>query len=146
MKKILIKSMYSDLWTTVNNQAILIFRIAVSLELIVVHGLKKIGIGTVAAEVVPNPLDIPETLNQLFAVSANLVFPLFIIAGLFTRIATIPILAVTLTGYFVVHGNDSLIVRDVPFMFSVAFLFIAAVGPGRFSLDYFFSKSKYSRP
>jgi len=127
--------MWSDLGSVWNNRGIFIFRLLVSGELIIVHGLKKIGVGIAQAEVVPNPFGLPEIVNQIFATGANLVCPLFIIVGLFTRLATLPILAVTLTGYFVVHGNDSLIERDIPFMFSVAFLFILAVGPGSYSLD-----------
>jgi len=127
--------MPSDLGSNWNNRAVLLFRILISGELIIVHGLKKIGVGIAQAEVVPNPLGLPEMLNQVFATGANIVCPLLIILGLFTRLAAIPIVAVTLTGYFVVHGNDSLLERDIPFMFSVAFLFIIAVGPGRYSID-----------
>ena len=120
--------------------AMLFFRIAISLELIIVHGLKKVGIGGIS-EVVPNPFGIPQFLNETLAIAANLLFPQLIIVGLFTRYATIPILAVTLTGYFIVHGNDPLLVRDIPFMFSLGYGLIAIVGPGKYSLDhYFFSK------
>ncbi len=45
--------------------ALLIFRIALSLELIFAHGLKKLGIGVVEAEKVPNPLNLPEAFNSL---------------------------------------------------------------------------------
>lgn len=135
--------MCSDLGSVWNNRAIFLFRFLVSAELIVVHGLKKIGVGIAQAEVVPNPFGLPDAVNQILATGANLICPLFVILGFFTRLAAIPIVAVTLTGYFVVHGNDSLAERDIPFMFSVAFLFIVAVGGGRYSLDHnFFNKLK----
>ena len=114
---------------------ILFFRVAVSVQLIVVHGLKKIGIGTQMAEKVPNPFLLPDGLNQIFAIASNLVFPLFIIVGFYTRISTIPILIVTLSGYFVVHWHDSLLENDVPFMYSVSFLLIAFAGSGKYSID-----------
>lgn len=112
-----------------------LFRSIVSTQLIVVHGLKKIGIGTRVVETVPNPFDFPNWFNDSFAIAANLIFPLFIIAGFCTRWATIPILAVTLSGYFVVHWNDSLLVSDVPFMYSLSFLLIAFLGAGKYSID-----------
>ncbi len=112
-----------------------LFRSIVSTQLIVVHGLKKIGIGTGVVETVPNPFDFPNWFNDSFAIAANLIFPLFIIAGFCTRWATIPILAVTLSGYFVVHWNDSLLVSDVPFMYSLSFLLIAFLGAGKYSID-----------
>lgn len=135
MKTKLSPWLQSDLGNGLNNYIIFIFRIVVSLELIVVHGLKKIGIATAFAEIVPNPFGLPHMVNEPFAITANLICPLFIIVGLGTRIACIPIVIVTLTGYFIVHSGGSLIERDIPFMYSMAFLLIAFTGGGRCSLD-----------
>ncbi|MHC0445339.1 DoxX family protein [Flavobacterium sp. 3-218] len=130
----------SNLGTQLNNVALLVFRIAISAELIYAHGLKKIGIGTAMAEVVPNPLGFSETFNQAFATTANLVMPLFIILGLMTRLATLPILAVTLTGYFVLHFNDPILVKDVPLVYSLCFLLICFTGAGKYSMDHYISR------
>ncbi|RAJ06555.1 putative oxidoreductase [Chitinophaga skermanii] len=121
--------------THILNVALLVFRIVLSLQLMIVHGLKKIGIGVEVAEQVPNPLHLPEVLNSAFAIAGNLVFPVFIIFGLFTRLAILPVLAITLTGYFVLHAHDPLLVKDVPFMYSLSFLFLLVVGPGGYSVD-----------
>lgn len=118
----------------------LIFRFAISLQLMIAHGLKKIGIGVAEAEHVPNPLLLPESLNSFLAISTNLFFPVLVILGLFTRIAVLPILAVTLTGYFIVHWNDPLPAKDMPFMYSVCFLLLLILGPGKYSLDYYINK------
>lgn len=120
--------------------SMLAFRILISVELMMAHGLKKVGVGVAQAETVPNPLHLPTQLNDLFATSANLFFPVLVIIGFFTRLAAIPILAVTLTGYFVVHWNDSLLEKDTPFMYSVSFLLIMILGPGKYSLDHFLNK------
>ena len=120
------------------DSTMLLFRVLLSLEIMIVHGMKKIGIGTTIAEVVPNPFHLPEDINQIMALAANLLFPFFIIIGWCTRWATLPILAVTLTGYFIVHGNDSLLMRDIPFMYSLSFLLIFCLGPGKYSIDKMF--------
>ncbi|ASE61896.2 DoxX family protein [Chryseobacterium indologenes] len=120
--------------------ALLIFRIALSLELIFAHGLKKLGIGVAEAERVPNPLNLPEAFNSLFADAANLFFPVFVILGFLTRAAVLPILAVTLTGYFVLHWNDALLIKDTPFMYSLCYLFLLFVGPGKYSIDHYIRK------
>lgn len=120
--------------------SLLAFRIAVAAELMLAHGLKKIGIGVADVEVVPNPLCLPESLNQLFATTANLFFPVMVMLGLFTRLAVLPTLAVTLTGYFVVHWNDGLMEKDIPFMYSLAFLLLLSFGPGKYSIDNFINK------
>ncbi len=130
----------SDLGSPLYNFALLFFRIAVATELIVVHGLKKIGIGVPVAEVIPNPLGFPDGLNSFLAISANVYLPVLVIFGLFTRLAALPALAVTATGYFIMHGNDSLAERDIPFMFSVSLLMIILLGGGKYSLDSYFSK------
>ena len=122
------------------NITMLFFRIAVSLEMIFVHGFKKLGIGAQEVEKVPNPLHLPETFNYAFAVSANILFPFLVLIGLCTRLATLPTLAVTLTGYFILHWNEALLVKDTPFIYSIVFLMILALGPGRFSIDNYISK------
>jgi putative oxidoreductase len=122
------------------NIGLLVFRILLSAELMIVHGLKKIGIGTTEAEQVPNPLHFPYAFNQAFAITANLIFPVFIILGLFTRFAILPVIAVTLTGYFVVHWHDSLLEKDTPFMYSLSYLLLLALGPGKYSVDYLLHK------
>jgi putative oxidoreductase len=142
MKNVLFSLMQSNVGSTLNNIILLFFRVAVSVELIVAHGLKKVGIGTTFAEVVPNPLGFPDFFNQVFAISANLVMPLFIILGLMTRIAALPILAVTLTGYFILHFNDPLLVKDVPFIYSLCFLLILFLGAGNYSIDHYITRRK----
>jgi putative oxidoreductase len=119
---------------------LLIFRVAIAVQLMLAHGLKKIGVGVANAEIVPNPLHLPNFLNQLFAEAANLVFPVFVIAGLFTRLAVLPVLAVTLTGFFIVHFHDSFLEKDVPFMYSAAYLLLLSFGPGRYSIDYYINQ------
>ena len=118
----------------------LLFRFAISLELMIAHGLKKIGIGVAKAEKIPNPLHIPDVLNQYFAIASNIFFPVLVMIGLFTRLAVLPILTVTLVGYFFVHWNDSLLEKDMPFMYTVAYLLLLAIGPGRYSVDSIITK------
>lgn len=136
MKNLFFSLLRTNAGSDLNNSILLFFRVAVSVELIVAHGLKKIGVGTTFAEVVPNPLGLPDFFNQAFAISANLVMPLFVILGLMTRIAALPILAVTLTGYFILHFNDPLLVKDVPFIYSLCFLLIFFFGAGKYSIDH----------
>ena len=123
------------------NLSMLVFRIAIAAEMIRVHGLKKIGIGPADVEKVPNPLHLPELLNQGIAVSANLLFPMLIIFGFLTRFSLVPILAVTITG-FIFHWNDAYPLQDVPYMYSIAFLLVFSLGPGEYSVDYLIDSRK----
>jgi putative oxidoreductase len=122
------------------NWTMLFFRTLVAIELMMAHGLKKIGIGVAEAEHVPNPLHFPDAFNSGFAIAANLFFPCFIILGFCTRLAALPTLAVTLTGFFVVHWHGTPLEKDTPFMYSVVFLLILALGAGKYSIDYLLYK------
>ncbi|QNL48815.1 DoxX family protein [Olivibacter sp. SDN3] len=119
---------------------LLFFRILLSVEMIYAHGLKKLGIGVAEAEQVPNPMHFPETINNALAVSANIFFPILVIFGLFTRLSVLPILAVTLTGYFVLHFYDEPLVKDTPYMYSLSYLLLFFLGAGKYSVDYLFYK------
>ncbi|WP_426482252.1 DoxX family protein [Chryseobacterium sp. R2ACT005] len=140
MKKLIHTIINTNPAGKLTDTALLVFRILLSVELIVAHGLKKLGVGVSEAEQVPNPLHLPEAFNSLFADAANLVFPVFVIFGFLTRIAVLPILAVTLTGYFILHWNDALLVKDTPFMYSLCYLFLLFVGSGKYSVDNFLTK------
>ncbi|WP_282628113.1 DoxX family protein [Empedobacter sedimenti] len=142
MKTLLHKLFNTEINPKIQNLTLLAFRVLLSAELIYAHGLKKLGVGVSEAEVVPNPLNLPEAFNSLFADAANLFFPVFVILGLATRIAILPILAVTLTGYFVLHFHDAPLVKDTPFMYSLSFLMLLFLGPGKYSLDYFIQRKK----
>ncbi|HEY0427157.1 MAG TPA: DoxX family protein [Pyrinomonadaceae bacterium] len=128
---------YSDVGSGFNNFALLVFRLLLCYEMIRVHGLKKMAKAGGVPEIVPNPLGLPPKLNQLIADFSDLVAPVLVALGLATRISVLPILAVTLTGYFVVHRKDVLSVRDIPYMYSLSYLFIFLIGAGRFSVDYY---------
>jgi putative oxidoreductase len=140
MKKLITKITGTVPDTALFDLSLLIFRVGISVQLMITHGLKKIGVGVPVAEQVPNPLHLPTILNQGFAVSANLLFPVFVIFGLFTRAAILPIIAVTLTGYFVVHWNDSLLEKDMPFLYSLSYLLVLVIGPGKYAMDFWIHK------
>lgn len=127
--------LYSDLGSSFNNIALLIFRILLAIELFRVHGMKKFRLENGRKEQVPNPLHIPEKLNGFVATFSDTVVPFLIILGLGTRFAVLPTIGVTAVGYFVVHRKDSLEVRDIPYMYTLSLLLILALGAGKYSLD-----------
>jgi len=137
MTQIINQILYSDLGTVFNNAALLVFRILLAVELFRVHGMKKFRVENGQKEHVPNPLHLPEKLNGLVATFSDTVVPFFIILGFATRLAVLPTIGVTAIGYFVVHKNDSLEVRDVPYMYTLSLLLILAHGAGKYSLDYY---------
>lgn len=137
MTEIIKQILYSDLGTAFNNTALLVFRVLLAIELFRVHGMKKFRIENGQREQVPNPLHLPEKLNGLVATFSDTVVPFLIILGIGTRLVVLPTIGVTAVGYFVVHRKDSLEIRDVPYMYTLSFLLILALGAGKYSLDYY---------
>ena len=134
----IIKSiLYSDAGSMVNNLALMVFRILLSVELFRVHGMKKFRAENGQKEHVPNPLNLPDKLNGLVAAFSDTVVPFLVILGLGTRLAVLPTIGVTAIGYFVVHRNDPVEVRDVPYMYTLCFLFLLVIGAGTYSLDHY---------
>ncbi|GAA0558440.1 DoxX family protein [Chitinophaga japonensis] len=129
---------YSDLGSDLANAALLGFRVLLAIELFRVHGMKKFRVENGQREHVPNPLHLPDKLNGWMATFADTVVPFLVILGAGTRLAVIPTIGVTAVGYFVVHRRDSLEVRDVPYMYTIALLLLLFLGAGRFSLDTIF--------
>lgn len=128
--------LYSDLGSTLNNAAMLGFRVLLALELFRVHGMKKFKLENGQKEHVPNPLGLPDKLNGFVATVADTVVPFLLMLGIGTRLVILPTIGVTAIGYFVVHRHDSLEVRDVPYVYTLCLLFILLLGAGQFSLDY----------
>jgi len=137
MIEIIKQILHSDLGNSFNNAALLAFRVLLAVELFRVHGMKKFRVENGQKEHVPNPLHLPEKLNGLVATFSDTVVPFLIILGLGTRLAVLPTIGVTAIGYFVVHRNDSLEVRDVPYMYTLSLLLLLALGAGTYSLDYY---------
>ena len=134
----LIKNLlYSDVGSLFNNAALLVFRALLVLELFRVHGMKKFRVQNGEREHVPNPLGLPDKLNAMVATFSDTVVPFLIILGIGTRLAVLPTIGVTAIGYFVVHRNDSIEVRDVPYMYTLSLLLILALGAGTFSIDHY---------
>lgn len=115
--------------------SLFLFRVAVSVSMINTHGMKKILDFEGTIQHIPDPFGIGGEASAIMAIVANIIAPVFIIFGLGTRLMILPILSVTLIGFFVVHGNDPWPVRDIPLMYSLAYLVLFFMGPGNYSLD-----------
>ena len=132
--KILLESTAGN---SLNNLAMLVFRILLAVELFRVHGLKKFRGDNGQPEEVPNPFHFPKAINGGIAAFADTVAPLLVILGLFTRLAILPTIGVTAVGYFWIHRNDPAERRDIPYMYTLCFLLLFIIGPGTLSLDHY---------
>ena len=135
MQEIIKHILYTNLGSTLNNAAMLAYRLLLSIELFRVHGLKKFRVVNGVKNPEPNPLHLPEKLNGFVATFADTVVPCLVILGVGTRLFLLPTIGVTAIGYFVVHRNDSMEVRDVPYVYTISLLFLLILGAGTYSID-----------
>ncbi|MEM9681183.1 MAG: DoxX family protein [Bacteroidota bacterium] len=136
MKAVIQKLVSSESVFLSKDSTLLLFRVLVSLSMINTHGLKKIMNYSDTVNHMPDPFGMGGEVSAIIAIIVNIVGPVFVILGLGTRLAILPILSVTLMGFFVVHGNDPWPVRDVPLMYSIAYLALFFLGAGTYSLDH----------
>ena len=62
--------------------------------------------------------------------------------GLFTRLATIPLIVLTLVIVFVAHQGDIFDTASSGFFYLLAYVVILLLGPGKYSIDYSFDKRR----
>ena len=125
----------TDLW-------LFLYRISLS-AFMLTHGLPKLtrlfeGNGSNF----PDPLGIGNNLSLLLAVMGEVVAPLLIIPGLFTRLATIPVMTAMSVAAFIVHSTDPFARKEMALLYLTGYLTILIFGPGRYSADYFFDKKR----
>ncbi len=138
MKKIFSTRQSSDL----NHVWLLLLRVSLSL-LLLTHGMGKLNMllsGNGAQ--FPDPLGIGNNLSLILGVLGEVVAPIFIIAGLGTRLAVIPAISTMVVAAFVVHASDPFQKKELALLYLAGFLTILVMGPGRFSFDTLFSKKK----
>lgn len=117
------------------NAGLLFLRVSASLMLLYVHGWPKLAHYAVELGRIEDPFGLGPTASLTAAIFAELICPVFIMAGLFTRVATLPILVVLLIAMVVVHPDWSLAEGQFGWLLLIAFTTIGLCGPGAWSVD-----------
>jgi putative oxidoreductase len=84
---------------------LLFLRVSASLLLLVVHGLPKLVHYTAEAAAIEDPFHLGRTLSILFAIFAEVVCPIFMIVGLWPRLAALPVMIITVVALVFVHPD-----------------------------------------
>jgi len=109
-------------------------RIGASLVLMIVHGLPKLRHFTSEESAIEDPFHLGKLLTICFAIFAEVVCPLFMIAGLGTRFAALPVMVLTAIALVRVHPEWTPQQAQFAWMLLVLFGTIAIAGPGRYTL------------
>jgi putative oxidoreductase len=99
------------------------------------HGLDKMMNFSQLSLNYPSVFGLGSYTTLMVAVFCEFCCSLFLIAGLLTRIITIPMIISMAVAFFDVH--DAMMPEgELSLIYLVAFFILFLVGPGRFSIDY----------
>jgi putative oxidoreductase len=112
--------------------ALLFLRVTASVLVLLVHGLPKTIHYTSQLEAIEDPLHFGKTLTLGFAIVAEVVCPLLMIAGIATRLAALPIMLVCVIALGLVHREWTLDQGQFAWMLLIMFGTIAIGGAGRY--------------
>lgn len=90
-------------------------------------------------------LGIGPKITLILAVFAEFVCSLFLILGLFTRIAVFFLFVTMIIAGFVVHFTDEFSKREISLLYLSLYAIFITAGPGKFSIDAMISKRRESR-
>lgn len=125
--------------TKASSLAALILRLGFGILMIPYHGYVKLVEFNERKNEFMDFLGLGGTVSLSLAIFAEFFCSILLIFGLFTRLATIPLLVTTLV-IFSAHNWELLGKYELGTAFFIGYLSILALGPGRFSLDYLIFK------
>lgn len=83
----------------------------------------------------PDPFHVGTTVSYALTVFAELFCSIFVVLGLFTRIALVPLIICLIVIVFNVHGGDPLEDKEHGLLYLLIYLSLFLTGPGKYSLD-----------
>ena len=116
------------------DMGLLFLRVAGSLLLLYVHGLPKIFHFSEELTRIEDPFGMGPYMSLIPAIVAEVICPLFIMAGVFTRLACLPIIGVLLVALVAVHADWSIAEGQFGWLLLIIFGTLALTGPGRWRI------------
>ncbi len=116
------------------NTAMLLLRLGFGI-LMIMHGYQKlVNFGSLQHSFM-NFMGLGSTLSLALVVFAEFFCSLFVILGLFTRAATIPLIIAMLVVIFKVNNGEVFLKAENAPLYLVGYLVLLLLGPGKISVD-----------
>jgi putative oxidoreductase len=117
------------------NIAALVLRATLGILLLSYHGIDKLTKFGSLRNSFFDPLHIGHQTSLLLVLFAEVFCAFFIIIGLFTRLAAIPVVISMSVAVFLFHKGQPVVNYEKAILFLAGFLGVLLVGPGRYSVD-----------
>jgi len=127
--------------TLESNLAAFILRVGFGVLMIPYHGYVKLVEFNERKNDFVDFMGLGGSVSLSLAIFAEFFCSILLIVGLFTRLATVPLLVTTLV-IFSAHNWELFGQYELGTAFFIGYLAILALGPGRFSLDYLIFKRR----
>ncbi|WMJ74720.1 DoxX family protein [Cytophagaceae bacterium ABcell3] len=140
-----------SIFSTAYNQTVfhlwlLFFRVTAS-AFMLTHGAPKFIKVLEGDFTFADPLGVGPAVSLILTVFAEFFCSIFILLGLGTRLAVIPLIITMLVAAFVVHAADPFAKQELPLLYVLIYATLLITGSGKLSIDYFIekksSKNKY---
>jgi putative oxidoreductase len=137
-----------DFLPTSTDLGLLILRLWLGGSLMILHGWSKLMDYQKLSGSFPDPLKVGHQMSLTLAVIGEVLCPILLILGLFTRFAALGSAVTMAVAFFLVHemalkGPRS---GEMAFIYLAGFITILLAGPGRFALDGKSAAPKKPRP
>ncbi len=117
------------------NIALLLLRSMFAILMVANHGfpkLQKILNGNFAFA---DPIGIGEPASLILAASAETLASIFLLLGLFTRLALIPLIVTMIVATFIQNAGEGLGEIELGLLYLTGFIALILTGPGNYSVD-----------
>ena len=130
------------------NFALLVLRLWIGVQMMVVHGVEKLMNFSATASDFPDPLGIGRTAGLALVIFAEVLGSVFLILGLFTRLAALVLIIDMSVAFIFVHkhalsGENN---GELAFLYLMGYVILFLAGPGRVSADKILFGSNASGP
>ncbi|MCB9258457.1 MAG: DoxX family protein [Ignavibacteriales bacterium] len=123
------------------NFGLFIFRISISLFMMLGHGLGKFQKLISGAEIkFLDPFGIGATASFSLAVFAEFFAPMFIVLGVLTRFNSLSLIITMSVAAFIAHADDPFSNKEKALLYLASYVLLFFTGPGKFSLQNWFVK------
>ncbi len=89
-----------------------------------------------------DPIGVGPGLSLTLAVFAEFLCSILVGLGLFTRLATVPLIVTMSVAAFIAHGADPFGRKELALMYLLVYITLIVFGGGKYSLDHLMSKRK----
>jgi putative oxidoreductase len=114
---------------------LLLLRVGVGLLMLTQHGWGKMMSFSEKAAIWADPIGVGPEASLALAILAEVLCAAFVVIGLATRGAAVPLVITMLVAAFIVHWDDPFQKKELALLFLIPFLTLIMTGAGKYSID-----------